>query len=164
MRARCSWYCRGRQGYIVADESGVMSPIEWARKAVRLYKFWNADRIVAEVNNGGALVEIIWRAVDHNIPFRGVHASKNKVTRAEPIAALFDGLRPPGRDVPPARGSAHKLQRRIIGLARPSRRYGLGDDRAGAQRPAPAVHLGRRRPPDELEIARRHLSTDHYHP
>jgi phage terminase large subunit-like protein len=76
--------------YMLADESGVMAPIEWARKAVKLFKFWNADRIVAEVNNGGALVEAQLRAVDANVPYRAVHASRAKITRAEPIAALFE--------------------------------------------------------------------------
>jgi phage terminase large subunit-like protein len=77
-------------GYVLADESGVMAPIDWARRAVQLYKYWNADRIVAEVNNGGALVEAQLRAVDANVPYRAVHASRNKITRAEPVAALFE--------------------------------------------------------------------------
>ncbi len=77
-------------GYVLHDASGVMSPIEWARKAVGLSKHWSADRIVAEANQGGALVENQIRAIDHTVSFKSVHASRGKITRAEPIAALFE--------------------------------------------------------------------------
>ena len=77
-------------GYVLADESAVLAPAEWARKAVQLYKTWSADRIVAEINNGGALVENTIRAVDANVAFKSVSASRGKITRAEPISALFE--------------------------------------------------------------------------
>ena len=77
-------------GYILADDSAVMAPIEWARKAVQLYRYWGADRIIAEANQGGALIENTIRAVDANVAFKAVHASRGKITRAEPIAALFE--------------------------------------------------------------------------
>lgn len=54
------------------------------------YRFWAADRIVAEVNNGGDLVEATIRTVDLNVPYMAVHASRGKRTRAEPIAALYE--------------------------------------------------------------------------
>ena len=47
-------------------------------------------RIVAEINNGGDLVEAVLRNVDHNFAYKGVHASRGKLTRAEPIAALYE--------------------------------------------------------------------------
>jgi phage terminase large subunit-like protein len=78
------------RGYVLADLSGRMSPLEWAKRAVDAYQKFGADRIVAEVNNGGALVEINLRTVSHNVPYKGVHASQGKRTRAEPISALYE--------------------------------------------------------------------------
>jgi predicted phage terminase large subunit-like protein len=77
-------------GYILADESGKYSPDAWARKAVELYHKRGADRIIGEVNQGGALVEATVRTVDRNVSFRAVHASRGKITRAEPVAALYE--------------------------------------------------------------------------
>ena len=70
-----------------------MSPIEWARRAVALYHKHGADRVVAEANQGGLMVETTIRTVDVNVSFKAVHASRGKVTRAEPIAALFEQSR-----------------------------------------------------------------------
>jgi predicted phage terminase large subunit-like protein len=77
-------------GYILEDASGKFLPTEWARKAVALYRKWDGDRIIAEKNQGGDLVANTIRAVDANVPFRGVHARKGKFVRAEPISALFE--------------------------------------------------------------------------
>ena len=79
--------------YILDDVSGVMSPDEWAKTAVRCYYEWEASRVVAEVNNGGDLVERIIRTVDANIPYTAVRASRGKMVRAEPIAALYEQRR-----------------------------------------------------------------------
>ena len=76
--------------YILADESGKYAPIEWARKAVELYHRHRADRVVAEVNQGGALVENTLRMVDPNVAYKAVSASRGKITRAEPVAALYE--------------------------------------------------------------------------
>lgn len=76
--------------YILADDSGRMRPEEWARKAVAAYRHFRADRIVAEVNQGGDMVESVVRAVSADVPYRGVRASRSKATRAEPIAALYE--------------------------------------------------------------------------
>jgi predicted phage terminase large subunit-like protein len=76
--------------YVLEDASGRYQPHEWAAKAINLYKKHNADRIIAEVNNGGALVENTIRSVDPNVSYRAVHASRGKVTRAEPISALYE--------------------------------------------------------------------------
>jgi phage terminase large subunit-like protein len=80
-------------GYVLEDGSGKFSPIDWARRAVGLYRRWNADRIVAEANQGGLMVEQTIRTVDRNVSFKSVHASRGKITRAEPIAALAEQFR-----------------------------------------------------------------------
>ena len=77
-------------GYVLEDEIGRYRPEEWARRAISLYDQYGADRIVAEVNNGGDMVESVIRAQRGGVPFRAVHASRGKVTRAEPIAALYE--------------------------------------------------------------------------
>ncbi|HEV2575122.1 MAG TPA: terminase family protein [Beijerinckiaceae bacterium] len=81
---------RDDHGYLLADYSGRYSPIEWARKAVHAYQTWQADRIVAEINQGGAMVESTLRMVDAKVPYSAVHASRGKVTRAEPVSALYE--------------------------------------------------------------------------
>ena len=79
-----------RQGYILEDASGRYAPTEWARKAVALYERYGADRVVAEKNQGGELVEATIRMIDPNVSFKGVHASRGKITRAEPVSALTE--------------------------------------------------------------------------
>jgi predicted phage terminase large subunit-like protein len=81
------------KGYVLEDASGKYSPIEWARRAVGLYNKHGADRIVAEANQGGLMVETTVRTVDANLSFKAVRASRGKITRAEPIAALFEQFR-----------------------------------------------------------------------
>jgi phage terminase large subunit-like protein len=76
-------------GYVLDDASGVMRPEEWAKSAVSLYNYYKADCIVAEKNQGGEMVEAVIRAVNQNISIKLVHASRGKVVRAEPIAALY---------------------------------------------------------------------------
>jgi predicted phage terminase large subunit-like protein len=76
--------------YVIADLSGKYLPNDWATRAVGAYRHYSADRIVAESNQGGALVESTIRAVDRNVPVRLVHASKGKILRAEPVSALFE--------------------------------------------------------------------------
>src|SRR5579862_821718 len=77
-------------GYVLADASGRYAPAEWARVAIAAYHAHRADRIVAEVNNGGEMVEATLRTVDPDIPFSAVHAARGKVARAEPVAALYE--------------------------------------------------------------------------
>lgn len=77
-------------GYVLEDLSGRYAPHEWANKAIAAYARHKADRIIAEVNNGGAMVENTLRSVNHRIPYRAVHASRGKVVRAEPISALYE--------------------------------------------------------------------------
>lgn len=79
-----------KHGYVLADHSGLYSPKEWGSKAVALYRQFKADRIVAESNFGGAMVESTIRVVDPNAPVKLVHASRGKHARAEPVAALYE--------------------------------------------------------------------------
>jgi phage terminase large subunit-like protein len=76
--------------YVLGDESLQASPQKWARKAVALFHRHDADRVVAEVNQGGDLVEATIRNVDPNISYRAVHATRGKAVRAEPISALYE--------------------------------------------------------------------------
>ncbi len=76
--------------YVLSDLSGRFTPYEWARKAVDALHAHRADRIVAEKNQGGALVESNLRTVDPRIPYKGVTATRGKTTRAEPVAGLYE--------------------------------------------------------------------------
>lgn len=76
--------------YVIDDKSGKMSPDAWGRLAIDLYYQHQADRIVAEVNNGGDLVERLIRTIDTDVPYTPVHAARGKLVRAEPIAALYE--------------------------------------------------------------------------
>ena len=79
------------QGVIVKDASERgLSPHGWASRAVALYHELQADRLVAEVNMGGAMVETIIREVDPSVAYKPVHASRGKIARAEPVAALYE--------------------------------------------------------------------------
>lgn len=76
--------------YVLDDLSGRYAPHEWARVAIEAYRKHRADRVLAEVNNGGQMVEEVIRNVDSSVSYKSVHASRGKVTRAEPIAALYE--------------------------------------------------------------------------
>jgi phage terminase large subunit-like protein len=77
-------------GYILDDLSLHDTPHQWGSQAVSAYGKWRADRIVGEDNFGGQMVEFTIRTVDPNVSYRNVHASRGKVLRAEPIAALYE--------------------------------------------------------------------------
>lgn len=77
-------------GYTLADDSGKYSPDNWAKKAVALYDYLDADCIVAEINQGGDMVEAVIRAHRPDIPYRAVRATRGKYVRAEPVAALYE--------------------------------------------------------------------------
>lgn len=79
--------CPGH-GYVLADLTCHVAPHEWARKAIAAYDRWQADRIVAEVNNGGDMVGETIHAVRAGVPYTAVNASRGKRIRAEPVAAL----------------------------------------------------------------------------
>ncbi|WP_328591712.1 DNA-packaging protein [Pararhizobium mangrovi] len=66
------------------------SPAAWGREAIALYRRFEADRIVAEVNQGGDMVRAILRGIDAGVPVTTVRASRGKWLRAEPVAALYE--------------------------------------------------------------------------
>ena len=76
----------------VLDDATVRgaSPAAWARVAVAALETWQADKLVAEVNQGGDLVAEVVRQVDPTAPYKAVRASRGKVARAEPVAALYE--------------------------------------------------------------------------
>ncbi|WP_108683223.1 DNA-packaging protein [Methyloceanibacter sp. wino2] len=79
------------RAYVLADATvqGVR-PLDWARAVIAAFRRFEADRIVAEVNQGGELVETVLRQVDPAVPVRSVRAMRGKVLRAEPVAALYE--------------------------------------------------------------------------
>lgn len=77
-------------GYLLEDLSGRYGPNGWGKIATDAYHRHKADRVVGESNFGGAMVEAVVRAADPNVAYSEVHASRGKVVRAEPIAALYE--------------------------------------------------------------------------
>ena len=89
--AECS--CQGKpdiHGFVLADESLRASPDEWARKVSQVYHRFQADKVLGESNFGGDMVKNTIRTVDEFLNYEGVHASRGKAVRAEPIAALSE--------------------------------------------------------------------------
>jgi len=78
------------RGYVLADQTCRLSPAGWGARAVAAYHRYSADRIVAESNFGGAMVEHVVRTADSSVAYAEVKASRGKVIRAEPIAALYE--------------------------------------------------------------------------
>jgi len=77
-------------GYVLADASVAgLGPEGWARAVAGAAAAHKADKVIAEVNNGGAMVTSVLRAVDPDLPVKAVHAAHGKVARAEPVAALY---------------------------------------------------------------------------
>jgi phage terminase large subunit-like protein len=76
-------------GYVIRDATMKGTPLEWAQKAVDLYHLHDGNCIVAETNQGGDMVKTILNGINRMIPFKGVHASRGKVIRAEPIGSLY---------------------------------------------------------------------------
>jgi len=83
---------KGEDGdyYVIEDITLLGKPIEWATKAVNAYHDYKADRIVAETNNGGDMIENLIRSVDSNVSYKKVTATRGKLLRAEPISALYE--------------------------------------------------------------------------
>ena len=76
--------------YVLDDRTLIGTPIEWGNTAINAYHEFRADRVVAEVNQGGDLVQSNLRNIDRTISYRGVRATRGKIVRAEPIAALYE--------------------------------------------------------------------------
>jgi phage terminase large subunit-like protein len=81
------------RGYVLDDLSCRLSPRGWACKAIAAFDRYEADALVVEINQGGAMVEAVLRAERAGLPLRQVRASRGKTVRAEPIAALYEQSR-----------------------------------------------------------------------
>jgi predicted phage terminase large subunit-like protein len=75
---------------VIEDASTDLGPDGWARRAVDRYRTHKADRIIAEKNFGGAMVESVIKTADRSVPVKLVTASRGKSVRAEPVAALYE--------------------------------------------------------------------------
>ena len=104
------------------------SPETWARAVAAAAHVWSADRVVAEANQGGAMVGSVLRAAEVSLPIKLVHASRGKVARAEPVAALYEAGRVRHAGIFP------KLEDELCGLIAGGRYEGPGrsPDRADA--------------------------------
>lgn len=76
--------------YVLHAEQIKLSPHGWATRVLDLFDEYEADRIIAERNQGGQMVEHTIRTVRNNAPITTIHASRGKQTRAEPVAALYE--------------------------------------------------------------------------
>jgi len=107
--------------YVLADASVAgLSPDGWAKRVARAAAAWGGDRVVAEGNQGGAMVTSVLRAADIGLPVRLVHAWQGKAARAEPVAALFE------RGVARFAGAFPALEDELAGLT-----YGGGYEGPG---------------------------------
>jgi phage terminase large subunit-like protein len=81
---------RDGQGYVLDDRTTRASPLKWAEAAVTAYHLFKADRLIAETNQGGEMVKSTIGTVDPKVAYKGIHATRGKLTRAEPVAALYE--------------------------------------------------------------------------
>jgi phage terminase large subunit-like protein len=80
--------------YVIGDHSMAgLSPEGWARRVAEAYALHQADRVIAENNNGGNMVESVLRGAALNLPVKPAFATRGKTARAEPVAALFEKQR-----------------------------------------------------------------------
>lgn len=78
------------KGYVLSDVSGIYTPNGWAKKAINAYYDFEGDKIIGEVNNGGDMIENTLRSLDISVPYKSVWATRGKLTRAEPVHALYE--------------------------------------------------------------------------
>lgn len=76
--------------YVLEDATCKLSPDGWGRRSITAFHRWDADRLVAERNFGGAMVKAVIRTADASVPFKEVVASRGKWVRAEPVSALYE--------------------------------------------------------------------------
>jgi phage terminase large subunit-like protein len=92
--AACGLVAAGRAGdliYVLADETATgLSPAGWAHKAIALWRRYEADCLVVEVNQGGDMVRAVIHEADRNVPVTPVRAHRGKYLRAEPVANLYE--------------------------------------------------------------------------
>ena len=76
--------------YVLDDVSIRSTPHGWASQAVKAYHTYKADKIVAEVNSGGEMIGANISTIESDLPYKAIWASRGKITRAEPIASLYE--------------------------------------------------------------------------
>ena len=82
---------RRDHAYILADESGRLTPNNMALRVAHLFDKFNATQIVVEANAGGNHVETTLRnAIERTLPIKSIRARHGKQIRAEPVAALYE--------------------------------------------------------------------------
>jgi len=156
------------RAYVLGDWTLKASPDIWGRRAVEAYRYFNADRIVAERNYGGAMVEHVLRTIDRSVAYRAVSATRGKVQRAEPVSALYEQGR-----VTHVR-HLELLESQMVAMTSQGYQGAGSPDRVDALvwalsdlmvRPASVGQFvfNTLAPQDEISVARRLLSTDHYH-
>ena len=122
---------RGNSAVVLEDATMQGSPKEWGRAVVATFKKWKADLIVAEANYGGGMVEGTIKAVDGNVPVKLVNATRGKVVRAEPVAALYEHKDDELPKVTHA-GRFNKLEEQLCLFAREGYKGERSPDRADA--------------------------------
>jgi phage terminase large subunit-like protein len=90
---RTSGIALNRHAYVLEDLTVKGSPAVWAKRAVDAYHNFGADKIIAEVNAGGDMVEYTIKTIDPKVPVQQVRAKRGKYTRADPISALWEQKR-----------------------------------------------------------------------
>lgn len=78
------------RAYVLADRTCQLSPEGWGRRAVEAFHEFEADRVLGERNFGGDMVRFVVQTADKRAPYKEVNASRGKVVRAEPVAALYE--------------------------------------------------------------------------
>ena len=78
------------RGYVLQDATCQLSPDGWGRRVVEMFRRWQADRVIGERNYGGAMVEFVVKTADKSVAYKEVSATRGKVVRAEPLAALYE--------------------------------------------------------------------------
>jgi phage terminase large subunit-like protein len=78
------------RAYVLEDCSARGKPTDWARAAIAAMEKYGAEKLVAEVNQGGDMVESVIRQIDPLVPFKALRAGRGKSARAEPVAALYE--------------------------------------------------------------------------
>ncbi len=103
--------------YVLDDLTRSDSPKGWATVVIRAYNKYHADRVVAETNNGGDMVEDVIRQVDPNVSYLSVTATRGKILRAEPVGALYEqGRVHHVRYMGPADPDAHNNPNKLVAL------------------------------------------------
>lgn len=85
--------CDQGNTYVLQDLSGKFTPNQWANRAIGAYYHFKADRLVAEVNQGGDMVKTIIQGLDPRVSYKNVQAQRDKMLRAEPVLALYEQRR-----------------------------------------------------------------------